>query len=489
METSLFTKRFDTSALVDVTEDFSLPDYQPEMRRVVGVYATPTVDGKYLSGDELEADGGVTYTVLYVSSDGRICQTSQTSAYTGKIPTKTDDDRFTAADMPLGAWVDGVNCRLTGPRKFTLSSRVKLALMSQRGVDVSLKTEMPEGVRLRRKNETHTTAAVCEVRKNGEVSGEIREREGMTVVMARGEISLGDVRLGGQNKTEATVKGDAYVTVLLMSPDGEYVTSKGRVPLEEVIGLPEMPRNAELRAAAFGNVVMIELDAAEDGTLVWRMEYDIDLDVMKCLQSEIAVDAYLTGVEDKLTYDMLTSYIPAAAVNGRLTTSTTARLRPDMAYICAWGSGNADKCEITGGRMSLSGSVKVTVVTAGGGDVIADDVLIPLKYECEAMPNVTCEDGSLCKRISVGVTDVSVRVDGDTLNITAELAIACIALGTEQIKAAVQISAAEEGTFDGLKGENIIRVYVPDDGESPWDVEKRFRLGKDASLSGKAYII
>lgn len=490
MKASLFTKRFDTSVVCDVSEDFTLPDYRPEMRRVIGAFATPTVDGKYLSGDELEVDGGVTYTVLYVSSDGEIAQTSQTSSYTGKIPVKTDDDRFTVGDMPLGALVDGVTCRLTGPRKFTLSSRVKLNLLSQRATDASLKVELPEGSQLRRKTEGHKTAAICEVRKNGEVGGEIREREGMRVIMARGELSLGDVRLGGANKSEATVKGDAYVTVLLMSPEGEFVTARGRAPIEEGIGLPDMKDCCEIRPVAFGNVVMIEIETGEDGNLSWQMEYDIDLDLMKCIDTQVTTDAYMTGCEDKAEVESFTSYTPAGAVNGRLTTSATARLRPDMTYVCSWGGGYADKCEIAGGRMCISGNVKITIVTAGGGEVIAEDLMIPLKYECEALPeSVTGEDGTLCKRVAVNVTDVNVRVDGDTMNVTAELSIACIALAPEEISAVVSLSPTSDGGVAKENGENMIRVYVPDEGETPWDVEKRFRLGKEANLSGKAYII
>ena len=102
MDTSLFVKRFETGVTTDVTEDFTLPDYQPEIRRVVGVRATPAIDGKYLSGDELEADGGITYTVLYVGGDGNLAQTSQTSSYTAAIPVKSEDDRFSAGDMVLG---------------------------------------------------------------------------------------------------------------------------------------------------------------------------------------------------------------------------------------------------------------------------------------------------------------------------------------------------------------------------------------------------
>ena len=84
MEHTIYTKRFDLTSVSDVTEDFILPDYVPEIRRVVGVRGVAAVDGKYLSGDELECDGGITYTVLYTDNDGKLCQTSQTSSFTAR---------------------------------------------------------------------------------------------------------------------------------------------------------------------------------------------------------------------------------------------------------------------------------------------------------------------------------------------------------------------------------------------------------------------
>lgn len=490
MENTLFVKRFDTGTTAEVSEDFTIPDYQPEMRRVVGVRATPTVDGKYLSGDELEADGGVTYTVLYVGGNGELSQISQTSSYTGRIPVKTEDDRFSVGDLILGASIDGVNCRVTGPRKFTLSSRVKLNLISQKPVDVSLKVEKTDGGQTpdtRRKTETHNTACICEVRKNAEVSGEIREREGMKVVCAQGDIALYDMHIDQQNKKSAVVKGDAFVTVLLLSPDGDYVTARGRSPIEEVVQLGDIRAGALVYGAAFGNVALLELEVGENGTISWQMEYDIDCDIMRCTSSEATVDAYLTGFDDKLTKEIYNSYMPACAMNGRLTTSGAAKLRPDMSYVCAWGSAVADKCEISGGRMMIGGGVKITVVTAGSGEVVAEDVLIPLKYECEALPGaIDC--GSMAKRVQISVSDVNARVDGDTVNITAELAISCIALATEQIEAAVSIAPTQSDSF--LKNrDNVIRVYVPDENETAWDVEKRFRLKKEATSHDGAYVI
>ena len=485
MNQTIYVKRFDTASVCDVSEDFALPDYIPEVRRVIGVRAVVSADGKYLSGDELEVDGGVTYNVLYVGGDGAICMTSQTSSYTGHVPLKSEDDRFTPQDIVLSSTAENVNCRVTAPRKITLSSKVRLKILSQKPVDVSMKTE--GGYPVRRKTEERRCAVLSEYRQTGECTGEIREREGMQVICASGELCLSDARVSG---SLVNVKGDAYVTAVLLSPDGNYVTAKSRVPVEEEITLPqpEHPREGSCHAAAFGEVVLLEIQAAEDGVLAWRMEYDVDCSVMRVSEASVVTDAYLTGSTDVLEMAAHDSVYPAGAVNGRLTVQSSVKLKPGMAYVCAWGRGAADRLETASGRMVITGNAYISAVESGGGEAVLDEVAIPFRYECESLSDKAADHACLAGKTSVRVTDIQARCDGDVLNLTAELAISAAVVGMETVKCAASIAPAQE---DGgvRKSENMIRIYVPDDGETAWDVEKRFRLGRDAKADGNVYVI
>lgn len=488
MNTKLYVKRFDTGATVDVSEDFSLPDYQPEMRRVIGVFASPTIDGKYLSGDELEADGGITYTVLYMDGGGQLAQTSQTSSYTGHIPLKTENDLYGVGDIVLSALAENVTCRVTAPRRFSLSSRIKMNVISQKSADCELKLGGEGNCGVRRKCETHRTACLAEVRKSCEAAGTIREQAGSKVIMAQGDVALSDVRINPSDKTEAGVKGDAYITLLIETPDGDFVTARGRAPVDEKIPLPENTAES-MKASAFGSVAMTEIEVNEDGEISWRMEYDVDLDMIKTYSADVTTDAYLIDTDDRLTKTDFQMYRPAGAVNGRLTTSASVKLRPEMAYLTAWGNGAVDKCEISDGHMKMSGSARVTVVTVGGGEAIADDVNIPFRYECDCPDSGKCDDSSLIRRTMVSVPEITVRENGDMLDVTAELSIAGVMLASEALEAVTMISPAGDGkkAFGDKKG--MIRVYVPDEGETSWDVEKKFRLSESAKPEGRMYVI
>ena len=478
MNPILYTPKFHGSGYADVTEDVSIPDYIPEVRRIVGVRANPTVDGKYMAGDALEIDGNVTYTVLYVGGDGGLSQLSQTTPYTGRIPVQED---VPAHVITASANAEQINCRVTGPRKLTLSSRVKLNAMAQGETDASVK--IPDRSHVRRKTGSCTTASLIEVRGSGEASGEIREKEGTKLIMASAELAVSDVRLGSP-AGRITIKGDVYLTALSVTPDGVCVTSRSRAPVEETLPLPEEADTASSRAAAFGSVVLIEVDAGDDGVMQWRTEYDIDCAVMKIAESEITADAYTVGWEDEMAVENTDCCTPAGCVNGRLTTSATAGLRPGMTCICGWGTVTGEKCAIRGGKMVVEGTVKLECVSAGNGETVTDEVQIPLKYECDAVPGAEdCEN--LTAKVKAAVTEVTVRPEGDTLNLTAELAIAAAALG----KKSVSYVSCVTGKSPVNEKKNLLRVYIPDPGETAWEVEKRFRLKDEAKMEGKAYVV
>lgn len=484
MEQTIYVKRFDTSGVCDVTEDVVLPDYIPEVRRVIGVRATAFADGKYLSGDELEADGGVTYNVMYIGGDGAVCMTSQTSSYTGRVLLKTEDDRFTPQDVVLSCSAENVNCRVTAPRRITLSSKVRMRVLSQKATDAGMKSNTNTGA-VRRKTEKTSCAVMTEYRQSGECGGEIREREGVRVVMASGELCLSDTRVNGG---AVDVKGDVYVTAVLLSPDGTYTTAKSRVPIEEEISLPELVQGSVYSAAAFGDTALLEITAGEDGVLTWRMEYDVDCVVIRSTETILTTDAYLAGCADTIETASHEAIYPACAWGGRLTIQSSVKQKPGMSYVCAWGRGNAERTETSGGRAVISGNAYLSVVEAGGGEAVLEEAAIPFRCECEALTDKTADPSCITGKLAVRVVDIQARADGDVLNLTAELAISAALIGTETVKCVSAISPVSEDMPE-RKSENRIRIYVPDDGESAWDVEKRFRLGHEAKADGGVYVI
>ena len=333
MDAVLYEKRLDTGTTAEVAEDFTLPDYRPEIRRIAGIRGEAAVDGKYLAGDELEADGSVTYAVIYQDAEGGLYELSETSSFTAKLPVKGNgtDDRFGTGDLILSAECESVTCRVTGPRRVTLSSRVRLGLLSQKPADFSL--AVPEGgLGIRRKTGQVKTGCLEEVRGSFEASGEIRDKEGR-IAGARGYVTVSDVRI---ENGRLIFRGEAAVTALLAregdeGPAGrareEYLITRGTAQVEESVPLPQpdAPDAGGVKGAVFPKVLLTELETGDDGTIRWRMEYDADAVLIRCGEGEITEDAYSPDTETEAEEKTCFSYTPAAVRNGRVT--LTGRIR------------------------------------------------------------------------------------------------------------------------------------------------------------------
>ena len=490
---TIYEKRFDTGTLAELSEDFTLPDYQAEVRRILGVRAQAVIDGKYLSGDELEADGSVIYTVCYADPDGQIAEASETSAFTARVPLKSGDDRYSPADLALSTQTDGAVCRLSGPRKLTLSSRVRVSVLSQKPSDAALASDDFDTVR--RRVRTVRCACLAETRGSFEASGEIRDREGMKIAGAQGFVTISDVHAADGR---LCFKGDATAEVLLLSPDGDPVTARGRTQVEESVDLPDIPEGVKLRAAVFPTVVMTEIAAEGGGVISWRIEYDADAALMKCGEGEITTDAYSPDAPSELEVRECRAVSPAAAQNGRLTVTGRAKTKsgPGAQFVWGWGTASVERVTLTGGRAQAGGTVRLTLVSRSEGELVSEEASLPFRYEWEAVDGARDAE-ELAGKTAVTVTDVGAREDGGEWSLTAELAVSSVLVSEECVTAGCALrpvplppAGGEDAKTQGCAGSrSVMRVYVPGDGETAWDVEKKFRLRGDAVETEGVYVI
>lgn len=104
----------------ECTVDYTLPDYLPELRRILRVDARPIPAERYLDDTHAELSGLVAFCVVYADGEGQLAALSQNGEYTltAKTPMPA---RVAFADVECDAPV----CRLSGPRRLTLRTTVR----------------------------------------------------------------------------------------------------------------------------------------------------------------------------------------------------------------------------------------------------------------------------------------------------------------------------------------------------------------------------
>ena len=112
---------------VDLTSDFSLPDYQPEIKRLLRVRAVVSPADKYVGAGNAEFSGAIDYCILYAGNDGALYSATKTEEYRFGVPVEL------TSDFEIG---EGVLCdvetacesatgRVAAPRKLSLRAKLR----------------------------------------------------------------------------------------------------------------------------------------------------------------------------------------------------------------------------------------------------------------------------------------------------------------------------------------------------------------------------
>ena len=98
--------------------DISLPDYCPDIQRILKCQVYPRITGRNIMGDRLELEGTYSVKVFYLDAGGtalRCCENS--SSFFAAITLKQPAD---GAHVSAFTRVEYINCRATSPRRLDI---------------------------------------------------------------------------------------------------------------------------------------------------------------------------------------------------------------------------------------------------------------------------------------------------------------------------------------------------------------------------------
>ena len=92
------------SAIQELSDDFSLPDYKPEIRRMISVTAAVSPAAHYLTPGHAEFAGSVKYCIQYEGGDGVNIGFTKASGRTLVSSASRDGHRVIAVVLNDGNW-------------------------------------------------------------------------------------------------------------------------------------------------------------------------------------------------------------------------------------------------------------------------------------------------------------------------------------------------------------------------------------------------
>lgn len=460
----------------DVSEDFELPEYQAEVRRVVGVQCSVTRDTTFLEENTIEVSGCVLYTVVYLTGEGGLSSLPFYTTWETRLPLP-EGQKVSVDALHLVCEGENAVCRVTGPRKLTLSARVKLHSLALGDTDCT--TAAPADTVCRTEEMPVVRLHTC--RGTGTVSG---ETGGGKVITCQGHVQITEVRTAPEG---LVVDGEASVRFLVQGDSGAYVPVRSRMPIHETLPCPSVNSGY---ATAGGICAALTVTQEEDGRIRWEMEYDIEGTLCAETTASVTTDGYCTTHPYATHFREVQAMVRGRCIRGQVTltgekvcTHLPEGDNSNLQFLYGWGRGSFEKAELLQDKLVLTGRAVCTVLLTGNGDIVTEEVTLPIRYEWELPVG---EAPQLVSRCAFGIWDVGGHMEGDTLHLHAEVGCTGVALVSVPCSYLEQLVPDESTPLPPARPS--LTLYTPDPTETVWDVQKRYRTTAVQEVGGR-YVI
>jgi hypothetical protein len=222
----------------DISEDYTLPDYYPEIRKLLFARPSPLLPAKFVSGTKVDVSGVVDYTLIYLSADGKLCSAPLSAEYSFSLPVENmnEFELGEGLDVMAHTVAESTSVRVSAPRRIQLRSHLRTSLsVFGKKLCAERITGLCEGAdieRLRDKGES--CELLCESSDVISLEDSFELGENERIALADGIVALKDQRVSGE-----TIRFDGEILIWMLSEaqDGAQREISRRLPLEAEIEL------------------------------------------------------------------------------------------------------------------------------------------------------------------------------------------------------------------------------------------------------------
>ncbi len=456
----------------ELSGDFTLPDYQPEIKRLLKISANVLPPSKYIGDSQAEFAGNIDYYVFYTGSDNEIYCAALTGEYKVDMPIERGGE-WSVTNMTGSADVatDMISGRVTSPRKLNIKCRLKTQARLfgdvptgrgyegadsdnevLRGYTVCMRTLFGTGDMLRLSDEM-----IIDSRQ-----GDVR------VVSADGRVMMGEVSC---NDGAVSCRGDVYLKIIMMREGGGApYTALRKLPFSRTLTVDGA--SGRCQAIAKATVCEMNLDV-EDNRILIDLGLLIDATVNKAERINYVKDVYSTVYATECQYRSIRLPSNSNVISANFTLSDSASL--EEAGI-AQGNTVVDSSGIAmiesvqydeNGRMTVNGRARFSLLMEKDGEYSSSDMELPFKYTADTSLQNT--DGSSAS-IAPSIISTRARIDGERVGIDAEIALLGSVCELKDISALDGVSFGDE--ISRVRGEYVI--CYPSKTDSLWSVAKRY---------------
>ena len=477
---------YEEQCVKESSEDFILPDYLPDVKKIAAVFPTAVIKGRFPGSGTLEFDGEAHYRILYIAEDQSLKSALFITGFEDKIGCGEVSSDCVDLLTPL---CENVSVRLLNPRKINIKSangaRVQI-FRRHSSLPQLVGASLEESERtVQCRTEEIDSVNVLNLRENGltlseDLNFEAAMPSATELIFGRVQPVVQDCRV---SEGEAQIRGAAEIdcAVSVGKTDAgreEWMPMHFSLSFSQTVkneGLHEggecfcllSPEGSEfrLREDEFGQKRVIEFD----------MTYLCDLRVFYPKKVSVITDAYSTEKETEcaLSDKTFVSFLAPLKGSFSVNESVALDLPEDGGYTLAqfFLAPELHLAEESGKEDGalLEGSCAAYLILRDGAG--APDVRrtgIPLRFRT----GKKAEEGSAAQ-ISCKVSGARLRVDKNILTCDFEVGFFGQLLGKNRVTTMDELRVLpEKRQAVGRRGSVIL--YFPGENEPVFEIAKRY---------------
>jgi hypothetical protein len=467
---------FDGCQEQPVDIDVNLPDYCPDIQRILKCQIYPKITSRSVTGDRLMLDGSYTVKIFYLDPEGACVRCHECDdSYTAEIALKQAADNALILASPR---VEYVNCRASSPRRLNVHGSFSLCAKV-------------------------IAAGQCDMVKN--IEGDDIEQQKSEVSVnelagfAQQQFSVDEVLELGQAKppAESIVRADAFVVMQECRIAAGKLMTKGEVNVKFLYRVSGETNALETMEYSLPFTQMLDCDGVSDDcfcsvhmepvSVAAQVKNDYSGDksffdtqvkihatarAYRAKSIVLVNDAYSRGFDLSVDAKTKTMDSLAEVVTDKLVHKAELSLEGSTVaqVIDVWSEMASATASVTEGKIALNGKYSLCVLARNDQNVpFYFERLIDFEHEmpCSSKGDLKCE-------ASVDVGAISYRIAGGGIEAKTELRFQAEVTQRIDFKDVASVTADETKPVKRDDAASLC-LYFADAGESLWSIARDYR--------------
>lgn len=470
--------RRDSDIYTDTAAEYSLPDYNGDIKRVLYTSATMSPASKFNDDEGIGASGVVTYDVIYVNAENKIDHITFTSDY--DISAKLRSENIVGADIQTR--ISSYSHRLCGPRRINMKASLTSEVRITESSAIDTEINAPAGDAEYITKSLNVSTCVFAHSAEREYAEAIMNAEGVMedeieIIYTAAYPVFDEISVAGG---EVNIKGSFNVSELIKCGEASPILYKKKIPFEELVECEGMEENMVATAYANINSISSSVAADESGVSV-AVSVIAEYCVRGVGNKEVRIvrDAYLKSSASEVSYE---DFAYSTYLTSDKKVCTLSHTVP-LSNICEGGIQNIiytsataklSGIELSDASAKIGMEMKLQGISADIDESGAENYH-PIKYSFAAEEKVSfgCQipsDSHIDCRVEV--SDTIATIDEENMYIDVSYVLFTEVYMTSKEVRMRELLANPEEKFEKRNSEII--VYYPEEGDTLFSVARMF---------------